>query len=287
MAGTNYIKTAMLMALMGAVLIGIFALAGWWSGSGSTGAIIGFATLGFIIAIAMNFIMYWFSDKMVIRATHAKPADPVKYRRLHEMVERLSNNARIPKPDVYVVNRRDPNAFATGRGPGHAVVAVHTGLLDMMSDQEVEGVLAHEITHVKNRDILISTIAAVFAMLISYSYILFWIVSDRRGMLGLAGMLIAMIAAPIIAALIQMAISRTREYAADAGGAEISNPLHLASALEKLGGITVQYPERSGESEKAMSHMYISNPFGGSVKSLFSTHPPMEERVRRLRAMRR
>lgn len=278
--GTNYVKTAMLMALMGIVLVGIFALAGW--SSGDTEMIVVYATFGLIIAIAVNFFMYWYSDKMVIKATHAVKADPVKYKRLHEMVERLAVNAKIPKPEVYIVNRADPNAFATGRGPGHAVVAVHTGLLNVLNDQEVEGVLAHEITHVKNRDILISTIAAVFAMIISYSYLLFWFMSGRRGMLGLAGMLIAMIAAPLIAALIRMAISRTREYAADAGGAKLSNPLGLASALEKISGTVRRYPH--GEGEKAMSHMYISNPFGRG-SDLFSTHPRTEERVRRLRKM--
>ena len=275
MSFINTTKTAMLMALLGAVLVGM----GFMIGKGSLSV----AFIFLILAVLMNVGMYFFSDKLVIMTTGAKKADPVVYVKLHAMVERLSKKAGIPKPEVYIVNRHDPNAFATGRDPGHAVVAVHTGLLEVLSDSEVEGVLAHEIAHVKNRDILISTIAAVFATMISYlAYMLVWADSDRRSWIGIAGSILVMILAPIAAMLIQMAISRTREYGADAGGAEYSNPLYLASALEKISGNYRAHPQEEGN--KSMAHMYISNPFEAeSIGNLFSTHPPMKERVKRLR----
>ncbi len=282
MSFMNNAKTAMLMALLGAMFVGIGFII-------SDGKSMTIPLMFLIFAIIMNVGMYFFSDKLVIMSTGAKKADTVKYAKLHEMVERISKKADIPKPEVYVVNRQDPNAFATGRGPGHAVVAVHTGLLDVLSDNEVEGVLAHEIAHVKNRDILVSTIAAVFATTISYlAYMLLWMDSSRRSWIGIAGSILVMILAPIAAAIIQMAISRAREYGADAGGAKYSNPLYLASALEKIGGIAQAYPQQEGN--KSMAHIYIANPFGGKeafgfLSNLFSTHPPMQERVKRLREM--
>jgi len=271
----NTAKTGMLMALLGAILVGM----GFMLGSGDPS----FAFIFLIIAIILNVGIYFFSDKLVIASTGAKKADPVIYAKLHAMVDRISKKAGIPKPGVYVINRRDPNAFATGRGPGHAVVAVHTGLLEILNDNEVEGVLAHEIAHVKNRDILISTIAAVFATAISYlAWMFLFFDSGRRSWVGIVGSILVMILAPVAAMLIQMAISRTREYGADAGGAKYSNPLYLASALEKISGNYQVHPQREGN--KSMAHMYISNPFGGdNIKSLFSTHPPMKERVKRLR----
>lgn len=272
MSFINTAKTGMLMALLGAVLVGM----GFMLGDSST------AFIFLIFAIIMNVGMYFFSDKLVIMSTGAKKADPVKYAKLHDMVERISQRAGIPKPRVYVINRKDPNAFATGRGPGHAVVAVHTGLLEALNDNEVEGVLAHEIAHVKNRDILISTIAAVFATAISYlAWMFLFMDSERRSWVGIVGSILVMILAPIAAMLIQMAISRTREYGADAGGAKYSNSLYLASALEKISGNYQVQPQKKGN--RSMAHMYISNPFGGSMKGLLSTHPPMEERVKRLR----
>ena len=273
MSFMNTAKTGMLMALLGAVLVGMGFMLG---GSG-------YASIFLIFAIIMNVGVYFFSDKIVIASTRAKKADPIRYAKLHAMVERLSRNAGIPKPKVYIVERRDPNAFATGRDPKHAVVAVHTGLLEVLNENEVEGVLAHEIAHVKNRDILVSTIAAVFATAISYlAWMFIFMDPGRRGWLGIVGSILVMILAPMAAMLIQMAISRTREYGADAGGAKYSNPLYLASALEKISGNYQVNPQREGN--KSMSHMYIANPFGGdNIKSLFSTHPPMKERVKRLR----
>ena len=275
MSFMNNAKTAMLMAVLGAVLVGM----GFMLSRGSLAV----ATIFLIFAIIMNVAVYFFSDKIVIASTGAKKADPVIYAKLHAMVERISRNAGIPKPEVYIVNRRDPNAFATGRDPGHAVVAVHTGLLEILNDNEVEGVLAHEIAHVKNRDILISTIAAVFATAISYlAYMFIFMDPQRRSWIGIAGGILVMILAPIAAAMIQMAISRAREYEADAGGAKYSNPLYLASALEKISGNYRVHPVREGN--ESMAHMYIANPFSAEgLGSLFSTHPPMKERVRRLR----
>ncbi|MEA3255681.1 MAG: zinc metalloprotease HtpX [Candidatus Altiarchaeota archaeon] len=267
-------KTAGLMALLIAVLMGLCALIGGAE----------YVIFGLVMGVVMNFFVYWYSDKLVLRMTHAVPADPMQYGKLHEIVGRLSGKAGMPKPSVYVIEDSRPNAFATGRGPGHAAVAVHTGLLGRLTDLEVEGVLAHEITHIKNRDILISTVSAVIAGAISYiTWILLWFGGGRsRSDYGLILAILAWIMAPIAAMLIQMAISRSREYSADLGGAKLSNPLRLAFALEKIDASVAVNPKREGN--QALEQMYIINPFKGvRFESLFSTHPSTKDRVERLR----
>lgn len=275
MSYMNGVKTASLMALLIALLMGICVSIGG----------MGFAVVGLIIGVVMNLGVYWYSDKLVLKMTRAIPADPVRYRKLHEMVDRLANKADIPKPELYIINDSNPNAFATGRGPGHAAIAVHTGLLHSLNDQEVEGVLGHELIHVKNRDTLISTIAAVIAGAISYmALMLMWFGDDSRSGYGWITAILAMLLAPIAAALIQMAISRSREYSADRGGAQISNPLWLASALGKIERSVDINPKRRGN--QAMEQMYIINPFRGmKFSSWFSTHPPTKDRIKRLQTM--
>ncbi len=267
------IRTALLMGLLMGLVIGVFYLVG--------GAKFGF--FGLILGALMNFGIFWYSDKITLMMTHAKEADPVQYSRLHDIVSRISIRAGIPKPRVYVVDNPTLNAFATGRGPGHAAVAVHTGMLQTMTDEEIEGVLGHEITHIKNRDVLISTIAAVIAGSLSYLTYALWFGGDREDRNPILTVIV-IILAPIAAMLIQMAISRSREFVADSGGAELSNPIWLASALGKISNSVERNPMREGN--PATAHMYIINPFRGiKFASLFSTHPPTEERIRRLRGM--
>jgi len=269
----NSFKTAILLSALTALILIVGQLLG-----GHQGLIIAFA-----FALIMNGGSYWFSDKIVLSLYRARELKYEDAPDLHRIVESLSNQAGIPKPRVYLIPSQNPNAFATGRNPDHAVVAVTEGILRLLNTEELEGVLAHELSHVKNRDILVSTIAAVFATAISYlAWMFIFMDPGRRGWLGIVGSILVMILAPMAAMLIQMAISRTREYGADAGGAKYSNPLYLASALEKISGNYQVNPQREGN--KSMSHMYIANPFGGdNIKSLFSTHPPMKERVKRLR----
>jgi len=261
-----------------ALLMSVIVTAFWLMGGGD------YAFMGLIVGAVINFGVYWFSDKIVLSMTKAKEADRMQYPQLYEIVERLSRKAGMPAPRVYVIQDSSLNAFATGRGPGHAAVVVHIGLLQVLSPEEIEGVIGHELTHIKRRDILISTVAAVMAGTLTYlQYALFFGGDDRRDRGGLA--LLAMILAPIAGMLIQMAISRTREYGADAGGAQLSNPSHLASALRKIDASVRRSPMRGGN--PATAHMYIMNPFSGvDVFSLFSTHPPVEERIRRLGGMR-
>jgi heat shock protein HtpX len=241
----------------------------------------------------MNFFSYWYSDKMVLKMYRAQEVSATQSPELHEMVARLSRNAGLPMPRVYVIPQDTPNAFATGRNPEHAVVAVTRGLLKLMDTREVEGVLAHELGHVKNRDILIGTVAATMAgavmMLASMAR---WSAifgggshSDEEGGLGGIGLIVMSILAPLGAMIIQMAISRSREYLADATGAAIAGrPDGLASALEKLGAYSRRIPM---EANPSTAHMFIVNPLaGGSFRNLFSTHPPIEERVARLSGQR-
>jgi len=270
----NTFKTGMLMALLLAIVVVAFGFVGGR----------GFAFFGLIIGILINFTVYWKSDSIVLSMTGAKEVTPEQAPVLHGMVERLSRRAGIPKPKVCVVKDQSLNAFATGRDPAHAAVAVHTGLLQKLTDEEIEGVLAHELSHIKNRDTLIQTVAAVMAGTLSYLYLAFYLGGGRRGRNnGLA--LLALILAPLAAMLVQMAISRGREYAADAGGGRLADPGYLASALGKISHSIKAGPPRQGN--PATSHMYIMNPFKGSfVSNLFSTHPPAEERIRRLEEMR-
>ncbi len=276
----NTLKTFMLMAALTALF-----LVGGQLMAGQQGMVI-----ALVLALGLNFFAYWNSDKMALSMNKARQLSPEEAPELHRIVEHLASRAGLPKPKVYIVNNPTPNAFATGRNPEHAAVAVTTGLLKMMERKELEGVLAHELGHIKNRDILISSIAAVMAGAISYlATMAQWaMIFGGRGRSGNGGNpltgLAMMIIAPLAAALIQMAISRSREYLADAQGAAISgNPHSLASALEKLTTYNRQLPMQVNP---ASAQMYIVNPLSkGMLAGLFSTHPPVEERMRRLRAM--
>ena len=280
----NSLKTTMLMALLMALMValgGVFA--------GHTGM-----TVMLVIALGMNFFSYWFSDRMVLSMYNAQEVDRSSAPELYGLVEKLAGQAQLPMPRVYIINEDAPNAFATGRNPSNAAVAVTTGLMRVLDYNEISGVLGHELAHVKHRDILISTIAATMATVISYAAsIAQWAAifgggrssDDDRG--GIIGLIATAIIAPIAAALIQMAISRSREYSADEGGAEIcGNPNYLASALEKIEYYAV-HGASLPEATPATAHMCIINPLTGrdiSFKSLFSTHPDTQERIARLRA---
>ncbi len=279
----NQFKTAFLLAAMTAFIIWIGGMLG-----GRQGIVI-----AFLLAGGMNFFSYWYSDKLVLKMYRAQEVSATQSPELHAMVARLSRNAGLPMPRVYIIPQDTPNAFATGRNPQHAVVAVTQGLQKLMNRAEIEGVLAHELGHVKNRDILIGTVAATMAgavmMLASMAR---WSAilgggsqSDEEGGLGGIGLLIMSILAPIGAMIIQMAVSRSREYLADATGAAIAGrPDGLASALEKLGAYSRRIPM---DANPSTAHMFIVNPLsGGSFRSLFSTHPPIEERVARLSGRR-
>jgi heat shock protein HtpX len=245
-------------------------------------------TIALILALGMNAFSYWFSDKIVLKMYRAQEVSKAEAPELYEMVRRLARKADLPMPRLYIINQPQPNAFATGRNPDHAAVAVTTGIMRMLSADELEGVVAHELAHVKHRDILIGTVAATIAGAISYlAHIAQWAMifggrDDDDGNPLVA--IVMMIVAPIAAMLIQMAISRSREYAADARGAKIEgNPRHLASALRKLQSASQQIPMKA---EPATAHMFIVNPLsGGGFAKWFSTHPPMEERIARLESM--
>lgn len=272
----NGVRTAALMA----VLIVLFALIGQAIG-GSSGMIIAFA-----IAVAMNFASYWFSDKIVLRMYKAHEIGRDDAPELYDLIDRLRENAGLPMPKVYVIPSDQPNAFATGRNPSHAAVAVTNGITRMLNEDELEGVIAHELAHIQNRDILTSSIAATLAAAITLvaRFALFFGGGDRRG--NIFSTLLMLILAPIAAFLIQMAISRAREYAADRDGADIcGKPGALASALTRLQSGAEQVPMKA---DPSTAHMFIVNPFAGGLsglRSMFSTHPPTEERVRRLREM--
>ncbi len=285
--GRNYLKTAMLMSF----LIALLAIGGqMWGG---TGGMLIFGGIGLVF----NFVSYWFSDRIALMMHRAQQVTREQAPELHEMVERLTRKAGLPMPRVYVIPSETPNAFATGRNPSHAAVAVTEGLMHILDKRELEGVLAHELGHVRNRDILIATIAAAVAGLVSsLGHMIQWGAmfggarssdDDRSG--GIFGALAWAILAPILAMIIQMAVSRSREYAADAAGAElVGDPEPLASALLKLEEMNQVRPYEYGG--PATAHFFIVNPFsgvGGKLLSLLSTHPPIEERVRRLREMKR
>jgi heat shock protein HtpX len=279
----NTIKTILLLTALTLLLLFIGDMAGGKEG----------LTIALIFAGIMNFTAYWFSDKIVLSLYRAKPVSPEQAPGLYRIVEELSARANIPTPRVYIIPAPAPNAFATGRSPKHSAVAVTEGLLDILSEEEIRGVLSHEISHIKNRDTLISTITATIAGAIMYlSRMLQWSLfflggsrDDRRDGGGI-GLLFAIILAPIAAFLIQMAISRSREYKADESGAEISgNPLYLASALEKLHLYSRRIPLNA---EPHTSHMFIVSPLSSeSIMALFSTHPPIKKRIERLRRMAR
>jgi heat shock protein HtpX len=278
----NTVKTFMLMA----ALTALFMVGGQAMG-GQQGM-----TIALVMALGLNFFAYWNSDKMALAMNKAREVSEAEAPDLHQLVANLAARAGLPKPRIYVVDNPTPNAFATGRNPEHAAVAVTTGIMRALNREELEGVLGHELGHIKNRDILISSIAAVMAGAISYlATMAQWAMifgggrgSDDEGGSNPLVMLVMMIVAPLAASMIQMAISRSREYIADASGAEIcGNPRALASALEKLANYNAQQPM---DVNPASAQMYIVNPLsGGSLAGLFSTHPPMEERIRRLMAM--
>jgi heat shock protein HtpX len=275
----NRIRTTILLAVMTALIIWI----GQYFG-GQQGMI-----MALLIAAGMNFFSYWFSDKIVLKMYRAQEVSPEQAPELYKMVKELADNAKLPMPKICIIPKDAPNAFATGRNPGHAVVAVTRGLMNIMDPDEVKGVLAHELAHVKNRDILIGSIAATMAgaIMVLANMARFSALfggrggdGDRGG--GAIGLIAMSIMAPFAAMIIQMAISRSREYLADSTGARFAgNPEGLARALEKLGQYSRRIPLNASPST---AHMFIVNPLSGkSMMSLFSTHPPLEERIARLR----
>ena len=299
----NTIKTFVLMLALSAVLL----LAGFFAFGGSIVAIIAFL----LIALVLNFFAYWKSDKLALRMAGAQQVSEHEDRELHAIVDEQVQKAGIPKPKVYVINNDSPNAFATGRNPKNATIAVTTGIRRLLDRDELGSVIAHELAHVGNRDTLIMTMVATMAMAIGLiamvaQFAMFFGGFGGRGrggggggygaIVGIVGLLIVIIVLPFVATVIRLAISRAREYQADSTGARTSgNPLALASALEKLESGTIQRPMKVNE---AVAHLYIVNPLRkdpsskgtetaarGGMSRLFSTHPPMAERVRRLRSM--
>ncbi len=277
------LKTYLLLALLTILLVVIGDLIGGKSGM----------TIALVMAGVMNFVSYWWSDKIVLAMYRAKEVSPQEAPELHRIVSELAHAAGIPKPRVYIIPTDHPNAFATGRGPGHAAVAVTTGILNLLTERELRGVLSHELSHIRNRDVLIMTVAATIAGAITYlAYMARWAAifggfggddEDRGG--NLLVILLISILAPLAAMIVQLAISRSREYLADATGAKISrDPLALASALRKLAYGAAKRPLQSAN--PATAHLFIVTPFrGGGITSLFSTHPPIEDRIRRLEEM--
>ncbi|MEN3952760.1 zinc metalloprotease HtpX [Iodidimonas sp. SYSU 1G8] len=274
----NWFRTTLLMAALTALFMGIGAMIG-----GGAGALV-----ALLVAAGMNMFAYWNSDKMLLRMHNAQPVDQRSAPELYEMVADLAHNAGIPMPKVYIVDEDQPNAFATGRDPQHGAVAVTTGLLRMLSHQELAGVVAHELAHIKNRDTLIMTITATVAGAISMlANFAFFFGGNRDNPMGIVGSIAMMILAPIAAMLVQMAISRTREYAADRAGAEIcGRPMWLASALGKLEQGARRIDNPAAEQNPATAHMFIVNPLhGGRMDGLFTTHPRTENRIAALRQM--
>jgi heat shock protein HtpX len=267
-------RTTLLLATLTGLLVGLGYLIG---GPGTAGVFL-------IMALAFNLVMFWFSDKIALKMSRAQPLSEEEAPRLHAMVRELSHSAGVPMPRLYMIPQDQPNAFATGRSPKHSAVAVTRGITQLLSESELRGVIAHELAHIKNRDILTTTIAAAIGGAITYlGYMLLWM-GDDDSPLGLVGALAMVFLAPIAAMIIQLAISRQREYAADATGARISGSANaLADALERLEAGARAMPMQVNQ---AAEPLYIVKPFsGGGMAALFSTHPPIEERVRRLREL--
>ena len=279
---SGYLRTAILLAAMTALFGALgFAIAG------QQGMI-----LALLFAAAMNVFAWWNSDRMVLRMQNAQPIGPRDAPRLYEMTAELARRAGLPMPKLYVIHEAQPNAFATGRNPANAAVAVNTGLLDLMSEDEVAGVIAHELAHVRNRDTLIMTVTATIAgaisMLANFGMFFGGGHRDRnQSPFGPIAMILMLILAPLAAAVVQMAISRSREYEADRVGAEITgNPLGLASALQRLDHYAHQIVNRQAEANPAAAHMFIINPLSGArMDNLFSTHPSTANRVAALQAI--
>jgi heat shock protein HtpX len=272
------LRTTILLA----TLSGLFVAIGFLIGGSST------ALLFLFLAALMNLGSWFFSDKLALKMSGAKPIEESEAPRLYQIVRELTTRANLPMPSLYMIPQDQPNAFATGRNPKNAAVAVTRGITQLLSEDELRGVIAHELAHVKHRDILIQSVAATIGAAITYlGYMLLWFGGgdDSDSPLGLIGVLALVLLAPIAATIIQLSISRQREFAADAGGAEISgNPESLASALLRLEEGAKAIPMQVNQ---AAEPLYIVKPFrGGGIASLFSTHPPIEERVRRLRQMR-
>ncbi len=278
----NMMKTAVLMAAITALFMAIGSMLGGRSGM----------MLALVVALGMNFFSYWFSDKMVLKMYNAREVDETSAPRFYAMVRELAQRAQLPMPKVYLIDEAAPNAFATGRNPENAAVAATTGILNVLSERELRGVMAHELAHVKHRDILISTISATMAgaisMLANFAAFFGGRDSEGRPANPIAGIAVAILA-PLAASLIQMAISRAREFEADRGGAEISgDPAALASALDKIHRYAQGLPLHAAEAHPETAQMMIMNPLSGEgLRGLFSTHPSTEERIARLMAMAR
>jgi heat shock protein HtpX len=281
MSGRNYLKTTLLLAS----LSGLLLLVGQLLGGGR------WLTIMLLVAIAINGISYFFSDKIALRASGARPVSQAQFPELYAIVNGLAAKASIPTPRLYVSPSPQPNAFATGRNPRHAAVAVTQGILPLLDRRELEGVLAHELSHVRNRDILISSVAATIGAVITWlAHLAFFLPiggDDEDGGNPLAALLMVFLA-PVAALLIQLAVTRSREFGADASGAGItSDPLALASALRKIEAYSRGTPPAT--TNPSTAHLFISNPFksggGGTLANLFSTHPATSERVARLEAM--
>ena len=278
----NMMKTAILMAAITALFMAIGGMIGGRSGM----------MLALVVALGMNFFSYWFSDKLVLKMYNAREVDETSAPRFYAMVRDLAQRAQIPMPKVYLIDEQAPNAFATGRSPDHAAVAATTGIVNVLTERELRGVMAHELAHVKHRDILISTISATMAGAISMlaNFAMFFGGRDSEGRPAnpIVG-IIVMLLAPLAASVIQMAISRAREFEADRGGAEISgDPQALASALQKIQRYAQGIPMEAAERHPETAQMMIMNPLsGGGLRGLFSTHPATEDRVARLMEMAR
>ena len=276
----NLMKTAILMAAITALFMALGSVLGGQQGM----------MIALLVALGMNFFSYWFSDKMVLKMYNAQEVDENSAPQFYRMVRELAQRAQLPMPRVYLINEDAPNAFATGRNPQHAAVAATTGILQVLSERELRGVMAHELAHVKHRDILISTVSATMAGAISMlaNFAMFFGGRNNEGRPAnpVVGILV-MLLAPLAASLIQMAISRSREFEADRGGAEISgDPQALASALQKIQRHAQGVPMAAAERHPETAQMMIMNPLsGGGLRGLFSTHPATEERVERLLAM--
>jgi heat shock protein HtpX len=270
------LRTTILMAALGGILVLIGAAIGGLRG----------ATGFLIIALILNFVFYWFSDRIALASARAKPISESEAPQLYQMVRELTTRADLPMPRLYMIPSDQPNAFATGRNPSHSAVAVTSGITKLLSEDELRGVISHELGHVRNRDILTQSVASAMGSAITWiAYMLLWFGGEDDSPLGLVANLALFLLAPISASLIQLAISRQREYSADATGAQIcGNPESLASALLRLEEGAKAMPMQVNQ---ATEPLYIVKPFsGGGVARLFSTHPPIEERVRRLRQMR-
>ena len=278
----NQLKTLLLLGLLTGLLLAV----GYYFG-GQNGALI---ALG--ISVLMNFGTYWFSDKMVLSMYGAKPVTEAEQPQLYRMVRELAQAAKLPMPKVYVIDMPTPNAFATGRNPKHAVVAVSPAIMQLLSERELRGVIAHELAHIQNRDMLVATVAATLAGALSYLAQMAYFMGgssdeDSRGGNPIVAILM-LVLSPFIAMLLHLAVSRSREYMADESGARMARDTEgLASALAKLEASARTRPLVGSPTQEAAANLFIVNPFrAAKVMSLFSTHPPMEERIRRLRALR-